>query len=678
MYLKKWILKENQFNEPDLQDFSKIIRMILKNRGFRNKNDVDGFIGGNGYVDPFKLKDMKKAVERIKFAIENDEKIIIYGDYDVDGITSTVILFLYLSDLGANVDYYIPSRDKEGYGLNIKAIDKISEDFNLIITVDNGITAVDEIEYANNRGVDVVVTDHHKPLEIIPNAIAVVDPHREDCDSGCEVLAGVGVVFKLLCALEGNEKKILDRYADIIGLGTIGDIVSLTKENRLIVKECFKKIKSNPNIGLKALIDLSKVDVNNISTTIFAFRIVPRINSASRMGKINLSVDLLLSEDYNEAMKIAEKLDETNTYRKKTEMKIYEEINQMILEDPELVSSKIIVLSKEGWNHSIIGINASKLVEKYNKPCILISIDGETANASGRGIDGVSLIDAIDYCKEYLIKYGGHAGAAGLTLKTENIDKFSSKIKEYMEDVSEEINVKTYQIDCEVKSEDITINNINDIKLLEPYGIGNEEPLILIRQARIISVISLAKGKYVKILVDFYDNSRLEVLIFDICYDDFIYKAGDIIDLIVTLDLNLYNNIVSPMLLMKDIRPFGFHQDIYFNEMNEYNKFKKLKNFNKEIIKNNIPDRLQLGIIYKYLKEIKDFTYTSVNDLIEYLFIKLNKYNLGYVKIVLALDILRDIKVVSLDNKIEILDVKDKADINNSDFYKNLKLLLID
>lgn len=676
LYLKKWIFKNHSVDDKNYDyishnKFSNIVKKILKNKGLETREEIDSFIYCNGgSKDPFLFKDMKEAVDRIEEAIINNEKIVVYGDYDVDGMTSTVVLYLYLLNRGADVSYYIPSRETEGYGLNVKSIDKLSESCQLIITVDNGITAVEEIDYASSLGIDVIVTDHHKPLDILPNAVAVVDPHREDCNSGCRFLSGVGVVFKLISALEGSEKVILDRYADIICLGTVADVVPVIGENRLIVKTGLEKIKTSPNIGVKALLEAAKISNNNISTVMISYRLAPRLNSASRMGQIYLAVDLLLSDNEFEAKELAEKLDNTNQERKKIEKEMMEEINQMICDNPELIASHVIVIAKEGWNHSISGINASKLMEKYNKPCILISIDKEEANASGRGNEGFSLIKAIDFCKDYLIKYGGHDLAAGFTLKTENINKFAAKINQYVSDLGLTLPIKKYYIDCEIDSKDVTIENINDLNLLEPYGVGNEMPIVMIKKARIKKIIALSGGKYTKIVAEFENKLKLEFLDFSSSCDEFLYQIEDIVDVIVTLELNIYKNIVSPMLILKDIRKSNFDQDIFFYHKIEYYKFKNLKDFDKDLMKDNIPERVEVVLVYKYLKTIKNFTYMTINELIEYIFIKLDKLN--YIKIALILDILEDIRVISLENKIEFLYTEKKVDISMSKTYKLL------
>ncbi len=674
MYLKKWIINEsNDLSSNDsLNGFSQIIKSVLKNRGFTSFEQISDFLNVDVCVDPFKLKDMDKAVDRIKMAIDNEEKIIIYGDYDVDGVTSTVVLFSYLSSVGANVDFYIPLRDSEGYGLNVKSINKISEDCQLIITVDNGITAIDEIDYANNLGLDVVVTDHHTPLETLPNAIAVVDPHRKDCDSGCKNLAGVGVVYKLISALSGSEQEVLNDYADIIGLGTIADVVPLQGENRFIVKKGLQKLKTNPNKCIKKLMQISNINSNKISAIDVAYKMAPKINSASRLGKVMLTVEALLSNDDERIDTIVAELENINVERKKIEEGIMKDIDQMILNDPSILEEDIIILAKEGWNHSVSGINASKIVEKFNKPCIIITIEGDSCKASGRSVEGLSLINAIDYCKDDLLKYGGHTTAVGFTIKTENIQKFSKRIKEYIRGLDRSFNIKQYHIDCQINTCDITLNNVKDLELLEPYGFGNKAPIVLLKDLFIKNIVSLSEGKYVKLIVEDSKKRYFTFLDFNNKYKDFIYYVGQKVDVIISLKLNNFKNKDNIMLLLHDVRASDFDQEEYFNDVETYSKFKNGKPFDKKVIKNNLPERKEVAIIYKYLKTLENYLWFTQHDLREFLFIKLSQYQFSYIKISVILDILQELNLILIIPNVKFIQTNKKLSIEDAPTYKNI------
>lgn len=674
MYLKKWIVNENNdwSSNNNLNRFSKIVKSVLQNRGFTNIKQINKFLNADVCVDPFELKDMDKAVDRIKMAIDNEEKIVIYGDYDVDGITSTVVLFSYLSSIGANVDFYIPLRDSEGYGLNVKSINQLSEDCQLIITVDNGITAIDEIDYANNLGLDVVVTDHHTPLETLPNAIAVVDPHRKDCNSGCENLAGVGVVYKLVSALSGSEQEILNKYADIIGLGTIADVVPLQGENRFIVKKGMQKLQTNPNKCIKKLMQASNLNSSTISAIDISYKMAPKLNSASRLGKVMLTVEALLSNDDEKIDAIVTELENINVERKKIEEGIMKDINQMIEDDPSILKEDIIILAKEGWNHSVSGINASKIVEKFNKPCIIITIEGDVCKASGRGVEGLSLINAIDYCKDDLLKYGGHTIAVGFTIKTENIQKFSKHIREYIKGFGKLLNIKQYHIDCEINTCDITLSNVKDLELLEPYGFGNTSPLILVKDLFIKNIMSLSEGKYVKLIVEDSQKRCFTFLDFNTKYKDFIYYIGQKVDVLISLKVNSFKNKENVMVILHDIRASDFNQEEYFNDVITYSKFRNNEQFDEKLLKSNLPERREVAIIYKYLKTLANYSWFTQHDLGEYLFIKLSQYKFSYIKISVILDILQELNLILIIPNIKLIQTEKKLSIEDAPTYKKI------
>jgi single-stranded-DNA-specific exonuclease len=679
LLLKKWILNSNicTTNDAEIQSScSKLVSVVLNNRGLREKEQIDKFFEDTyQYNDPFKLKDMDKAIDRISQAIEDEQKIVIYGDYDVDGITSTVILFLYLSYLGADVDFYIPSRDKEGYGLSIEAINKLaSENTQLIITVDNGITAIEEVKYANSIGIDVVITDHHKSLEVLPPAVAVVDPHRKDCNSGYLNLAGVGVVFKLICALDGDSANIMENYGDLIAIGTVADVMCLVGENRKIVKEGLRKLNTCPSNGVKALLDIITIKNGEIKSEDISFKIAPRINASSRMNQINLAVELFLSENYEQALDIARQIDKCNVQRKEIEDKMLEEIDKKISENPSLLNSRILIIDGYDWNHSIAGINASKVLSKYDKPVIIISADGEQAKGSGRSIEGFSLIDAILAGRECLEKFGGHTLAAGFTMNSKNIDLYKSKVESYAKQVYREMPVQSYKIDAQVQCQDITIKNITDLKFLEPFGMGNEKPQFLLKDAIIVNVKALSGGKYTKICVNLENKANLDLLAFGIAYDDFIYQIGDKVDLLVHLDVSEYNQIISPAILVKDIRFSDFNQDEYFFEWSLHQKFKQLDLLKeeKEKLVKYLPTREDVAIVYKFLKTMKDYKYSDRHSLVEYLYIKLRNVNISYFKIQIILDVLEDINILDLSCGVCLPQVQGKTDISNSKTYQLL------
>lgn len=537
-------------------NLNKVIGKIIVNRHVVNDEDVRIFITPtrDDFHNPFLFKGMDIAVDRIIKAINNKEKILIYGDYDVDGITSTTVLKKYLMDRGISVDTYIPNRLHEGYGLNKNAIDTIKErNIDLIITVDCGISAIEEVDYAVNLGMDVIVTDHHEVGEKLPNALAVIDAKRKDNTYPFRALAGVGVVFKLIQALsiklEIKPEEYL-KYLDLVCVGTISDIVPLEGENRTIAKLGLMLIKVTRNLGLRELIKSSgykEIDSNTIS-----FGVAPRINACGRMGHEEEALKLFLAEDLESATKITKELNEYNTLRQSTEKAIYEEAVQEI-DRNHLDEKNSIVLGGKGWHHGVIGIVSSKVTDKYYKPSILLSFEDNIAKGSGRSVPGFDLYEGLTKCEDLLEKYGGHSMAVGLTLKKENLENF----KERFEQIAKEKNIKELvpiiYIDDELKLKDINMDLVKSISILEPFGEANKVPLFLIRNLKIDSIRALSEGRHLKLTLR-DENFVINAIGFELGYLAEEYRIGDRIDVVGTLEINSFNGFNSIQINMKDIR----------------------------------------------------------------------------------------------------------------------------
>lgn len=537
-------------------NLNKVIGKIIVNRHVVNDEDVRIFITPtrDDFHNPFLFKGMDIAVDRIIKAINNKEKILIYGDYDVDGITSTTVLKKYLMDRGISVDTYIPNRLHEGYGLNKKAIDTIKErNIDLIITVDCGISAIEEVDYAVRLGMDIIVTDHHEVGEKLPNALAVIDAKRKDNTYPFRALAGVGVVFKLIQALsiklEIKPEEYL-KYLDLVCVGTISDIVPLEGENRTIAKLGLMLIKVTRNLGLRELIKSSgykEIDSNTIS-----FGVAPRINACGRMGHEEEAIKLFLAEDLESATKITKELNEYNTLRQSTEKAIYEEAVQQI-EKNHLDENNSIVLGGKGWHHGVIGIVSSKVTDKYYKPSILLSFEDNIAKGSGRSVPGFDLYEGLAKCEDLLEKYGGHSMAVGLTLKKENLENF----KERFEQIAKEKNIKELvpiiYIDDELKLKDINMDLVKSISILEPFGEANKVPLFLIRNLKIDSIRALSEGRHLKLTLR-DENFVINAIGFELGYLAEEYRIGDRIDVVGTLEINSFNGFSSIQINMKDIR----------------------------------------------------------------------------------------------------------------------------
>ena len=558
--IKKWEFynsDEKLVNEIcEKYNLNKVIGKIIVNRHVVNDEDVRIFITPtrDDFHNPFLFKGMDIAVDRIIKAINNKEKILIYGDYDVDGITSTTVLKKYLMDRGISVDTYIPNRLHEGYGLNKKAIDTIKErNIDLIITVDCGISAIEEVDYAVRLGMDIIVTDHHEVGEKLPNALAVIDAKRKDNTYPFRALAGVGVVFKLIQALsiklEIKPEEYL-KYLDLVCVGTISDIVPLEGENRTIAKLGLMLIKVTRNLGLRELIKSS--GYKEIDSDTISFGVAPRINACGRMGHEEEALKLFLAEDLESATKITKELNEYNTLRQSTEKAIYEEAVQQI-EKNHLDANNSIVLGGKGWHHGVIGIVSSKVTDKYYKPSILLSFEDNIAKGSGRSVPGFDLYEGLAKCEDLLEKYGGHSMAVGLTLKKENLENF----KERFEQIAKEKNIKELvpiiYIDDELKLKDINMDLVKSISILEPFGEANKVPLFLIRNLKIDSIRALSEGRHLKLTLR-DENFVINAIGFELGYLAEEYRIGDRIDVVGTLEINSFNGFSSIQINMKDIR----------------------------------------------------------------------------------------------------------------------------
>ncbi len=587
---------------------------LLCSRGMTDEFEIESFLYDTDLIDPYTLPDMEKAVERVNQALENGERITVFGDYDCDGVTSTALLYSYLSSRGANVDYYIPDRSGEGYGMNPGAIDILkSRGTNVIITVDNGISAVEEIAYAKTLGIDVVVTDHHRVGEVLPNAVAVVDPHRED--SLCEFSdwAGVGVAFKFISALDDSEGyELLEQYGDIVALGTVADIVSLKGENRIIVRSGIAFMNAaledgTLRLGLKALLDASG-STGSLDSSSVAYRIAPRVNAAGRMGSAERALKLLLTEDVNEAKEIAEEISNANAERQATETEITASAIEYIENAPRIKHKRVIVVEGDDWHQGVIGIVASRLVEKYGKPCIVISKNGDVAKGSGRSIDGFSLYDALSYCGDILVQYGGHVLAAGLTVDCDKIDIFREKINEYADKT--DVAVPTLKIDCKLNPSYINVDTLSSLQVLEPFGAENPQPLFGLYNMEITALQPVGAGKHLRITVK-RKTSIVTVIMFSVSLEDFPYKVGDTVDLAVKLSENEFQGKVQVSIQAKAIKLSGVDDDEAIASIHAYEDFCAQEKISQELKLKIAVNRESCGNVFKFVKANNGWNFSA-------------------------------------------------------------------
>ena len=588
----------------DTLEVSPIVARLLYNRGYYEPIAAGRFLRKETGVfhDPFLLCDMDRAVKRIRAAIDAGERITIYGDYDVDGVTATTILFLYLASVGADVHFYIPGRFDEGYGLNVDAIAKLAADgTRLIVTVDTGVTAVEEVALANANGMDVVITDHHTCRPILPDAVAVVNPHRADDTYPFKELAGVGVAFKLICALECMDmtdvaqkkeatRRLCMEYAEYTAIGTIADVMPLRDENRLIVNIGLALLQQTGKPGILALMDAASnqsstasQDSQNgscgdrpkypkkrkVTSSFISFTIAPRINAIGRISSAVRAVELFLTDSPEYANRLANELCDANRERQETENRITAEAFAQIENEHDLAHEHILVLAGEGWHHGVIGIVASRVTEKYHLPCILFSypseenpdgalLPGDEGKGSGRSIDGFCMIDALSDCQDLLVRFGGHAMAAGVTVTRENLPLFCERMEAAAAAAFVSgVPAPCLRVDCETDFSDINLRCAEELYALEPYGCANPQPLFCLRGAKIESVTALSMGKHTKLLLSDPDDDNVTraALVFGCRTEDFAYRAGDIVDVVYTMEINEFRGERSAQMLVSDLHP---------------------------------------------------------------------------------------------------------------------------
>ncbi len=605
--MKKWTVlsaDESAVNKIlGSTDLAPLTAHVMAARGYKTVEALQEFFNSYELSSPFLLADMQKAVSAIYEAIEQGETICVYGDYDCDGITASSIVYNYLLNMGADVICYIPER-QEGYGLNTAAIDTIKENgARLIVTVDNGISAFKEAEYIKSLGLKLVITDHHQPQDTLPTALAVVNPHRADNGECFKDLAGVGVALKLLAALDdGNYDMVLEQYGDIVALGTVADVVPLISENRIIVKKGLELLKNTENEGLIALMAEAGVNPEKLSATTLGFSLAPRINASGRFGSPITAFDCLTDEEGN-APTYACELCRLNDTRKKAEGEIYAQISAKILENPEILNNRVLVIHGEGWHHGVIGIVASRLLEATGKPTVLLSSDGGgLAKGSARSVKGFNIFKCFEACSEHLEKYGGHECAGGLTLKISEIESFNSAVQAYAKTAMPEMPRLVLTADKLLKPTDLSAESIKDLKRLEPFGAENPEPMFAISGAQILNIYPLKNGEHTKLDLQF-GTARLQALMFGQKTLELAYRQGSAVDLMGHLGVSEFRGKTSIVLTVCDIRPHGIRQESIFAGADSYACFKRGESLPKAYLQKGLPTRDELVLLYKHLSE---------------------------------------------------------------------------
>ena len=718
---KKWSIRyiPSPQTESSVKDLANALGILpttaklLFTRGLQTPQQATVFLkqAETSLHDPFLLTDIKPAVERILQALKNGEKIAIYGDYDVDGVTSVSLLYLYLSGLGADIGYYIPCRSREGYGLSTSAIDTLKEKgIELIITVDTGITAMEEVAYASSLGIETVITDHHECRPELPNACALINPHRPDDQYPFKDLAGVGVVFKLICALEMTRcqmegrseidgvRQICREYADLVAIGTIADVMPIVDENRLIVALGLKLLEETKRPGLRALIDAASGNrtadhrfppkKRKINSGFIGFVLAPRINAAGRVSSASIAVELLLATDEKRARELAEDLCDLNTTRQIEENRIAEQVYQKIEQMPTELCDRIIVIEGDTWQQGIIGIVSSRITEKYGLPSILISFDGSTrgypceddlGKGSGRSIKGLNLVEALADSEEYLARFGGHELAAGLTIRRGNIDAFRKRINQYAhEQLTEDMLCISIDADCEVQMSELTLALAQEIDKLEPFGTSNPVPNFVLRDATLLRVIPMGNGKHSKLILE-KDGISIVAVWFGTESTTIPFEIGDRLDVMFQLNINEFQNITSLQMIVQDMQLSQTFEDSYQKLWERYEEIRTGAPITAD--EDVIPTREDMAYVYTLLRREHQIGHTCF-PIRRILSMMQGAQSIGYHKLKTIIRIMQELNICDITEPLKDYFVFDfyfnptKTSIDKSSILKKLRLQL--
>ncbi len=670
MFLKRW-----NYVQPDTVlaselaetcEINPVLALLLTTRGITTPEEVFSFLAGQEEeADPFAFADMEAAVERISRALQAHEKILVYGDYDVDGITSTVLLYTYLRRQGADVVYRVPTRD-EGYGLHEADVLWAAEQgITLLITVDNGISLVPQVTLANEKGIDVVVTDHHQPPEELPPAVAVVDPHRVDCESTCKNYAGVGVAFMLVCALEGDGEAVLSQYGDLLTLGTIGDVMPLAGFMRNLMRRGIELLNASTRPGLLALRRVAGYEDKELSARAVSYSLVPRLNAAGRMGDPDLAVRLLLTDDIAEAQSLAEALEDMNARRQAVGNDIATRAEESVAQHPEWLYDRVLVVNGEGWHFGVLGIIAARLTERYGKPTFVLSVgeDG-VAHGSGRSLEGFSLYEALHGCEQHLTVYGGHELAAGVTLLAENIDIFRRAINDYAAANCPVMPVPSLDVAIRLRPEQVGVDKLALLEVLEPCGAGNPAPLFGLSRMRLDNIAAIGGGKHLRLSLS-RDGIHINAVKFQTRPEDLPIPCGSTVNCVVSLEKNVYRGNISVSVRMIDIGYADTDRDAMQNEIAAFDAMMRGESRPTAAL----PTREQLARLYSMLRACGEW-----NGSVEQLHHAVNTEEcaVSVLQLLTALEVWREAKLVDFQDMGDRLHIRLLPAVGKTDLSATL------
>ena len=577
--------------------------LLLHTRGIDTPEKVEAFLHASEMPlsSPLTIRDMGKAVLRIRRAVEREEKILVYGDYDADGVTATALLYSYLESIGADVTWYIPSRIEDGYGLSPKTAEKVLKTgCRLVVTVDNGIASIEEAAFFKEPEIDFSVTDHHQVGDELPDAVAVVDPHRPDDTCPFKDLAGVGVALKLVCALEdGDTESVLEEYGDLAAIGTIADIVPLVGENRTIVQRGLEVLTNTNRQGLLSLMRAVGV-TGEVSASSVAYAIAPKINAAGRMASAALALELLLTEDPDRAESLVEEITAANAARQSAETAMHREIEAMIKADPALAKDRVLVVAGRNWHPGVIGIVAARLVERYGRPAAVISIgDNGECKGSARSIEGFSLYEALSRVQETLIRFGGHTLAAGFSVAEDGIERFRRAINDYAGTLPSVF--PTLHIDCRLNPQNIGPEILESLSMLEPFGAANPSPVFMLSGMRIDQIRAIGNNRHLRLRLS-KGELNLTAVYFNMTPEIFAFSEGDTVDLAVRIEKNEYMGSVYVSIQVRDVRPAGTDDERLFGALAAFGRLERGETLSDPQMAQLLPSRRMIEAVYKWIR----------------------------------------------------------------------------
>lgn len=632
--------------------------------------------------DPMLLPDMAKARDTIRRAIEQGKKIAVFGDYDVDGVTSTCVMTRVLRGMGADVRHYIPDRLSEGYGLSMGAMDRLAQDgIGLIVTVDSGVSAFEEIARARELGMEVVVTDHHECREELPDANAVVNPKRADSTYPFAELAGVGVAFKLACALagDGQQRAVLEQYADLVALGTVADVMLLVGENRIIVAAGLRRMAETQNVGLSMLLHESGQQGKRLTASTISFILAPRINAAGRLGHADMAAELFLTDDPRRAQTLAMALCEQNKQRQATENQILEQALQKLRREYDPLEDQVIVLAGEDWHHGVIGIVSSRICDRYACPTVLIALEDGIGKGSGRSVKGFNLYEALCDSAPLLERFGGHELAAGLTIREENIQQFHENMEAWArEHVNPQELMPILHIDCPIAPEFISTEATRGLDVLEPFGMGNPQPVFSMCDLLVEEITPISSDRHVRLTLS-KDGQTYTAMLFGTGQGGCGFAQGNYVDAAFCLEINEYRGRCSVQLVIRDIQLSTCEVMADQKILNLYNRFMSDGALTAREARVLLPERRDLVAVWRHILSRSEDGWLSVPDGAlsrRVSWESRREINIG--KLLVCLDVFSESRLLSYHFRegqlnIVLKHIEDKADISKSVVLKTLQ-----